>query len=88
MTFGIYKGRQLYLLHIAKDENGNVQNPLFAPLRKEATWYPELLARKTKDGFVSQSLEIYSRDGQNVGIELIHQLNRLKYHIHKRFSGF
>jgi hypothetical protein len=78
MPFGKYKGHQMYLLHIAKDTFGNVQTPLFAPLRKEATWYPDLLARKTQEGFVSYSLEIYSRDGINIGKHFIHVLNRFK----------
>ncbi len=76
--FGVYKGKQLYLLHIAKDEYGNVQTPLFAPLRKESTWYPDLLARKVKEGYKSESLEIYSRDGVNVGNHFIAILNMFK----------
>ncbi len=83
MMFGVYKGKQMYLLHVAKDEVGNVQTPLFAPLRKESTWYPDLLARKVKDGYKSESLEIYSRDGVNVGKHFISVLNNFKKKIHK-----
>lgn len=78
MMFGVYKGKQMYLFHVAKDEYGNVQTPFFAPLRKEATWYPDLLARKVRDGYTSESLEIYSRDGVNVGKHLVAILNMFK----------
>ncbi len=81
--FGVYKGKQLYLLHIAKDEYGNVQTPLFAPLRKESAWYPDLLARKVNSGYVSQSLEIYSRDGTDVGKQFLSVLNKFKKQIKK-----
>jgi hypothetical protein len=84
MTFGIYKGKQLYLLHIAKDEYGNVQSPLFAPLRKESTWYSDLLARKVNSGYVSQSLEIYSRDGTDVGKQFITILNTFKQKVRSK----
>lgn len=84
MTFGLYKGHQLYLLHVAKDAYGNVQSPLFAPLRKEATWYPDLLARKTQDGFVSHSLEIYSRDGYDAGKDLINVFNAFKQKVRSK----
>jgi len=84
MPFGVYKGRQMYLLHVAKDEYGNVQTPLFAPLRKEASWYTDLLARKTQDGFVSYSLEIYSRDGVDIGKHFIHILNGFKQKVRSK----
>lgn len=88
MGFGTYKGHQLYLIHIAKSSEGKLQAPLFAPLRKEATWYPELLSCKTHAGFTSYSLDIYSRDGRDVGKDLIHILNRFKDSIRKNKPGF
>ena len=84
MPFGKFKGHQMYLLHIAKNTNGTLQTPLFAPLRKEAIWYPDLLARKTQEGFVSYSLEIYSRDGINIGKHFIHVLNQFKQKVRSK----
>jgi hypothetical protein len=84
MTFGKYKGQQMYLLHIAKDEFGNVQTPLFAPLREQAHWYPDLLACKVKEGYTSESLEIYSRDGFNIGRHYIHILNQFKQKVRSK----
>lgn len=84
MPFGVYKGRQLYLLHIAKDAYGNVQTPLFAPLRKEAMWYSDLLARKVQDGYISHSLEIYSRDNYDIGKELVSVFNKFKQKVRSK----
>lgn len=84
MSFGIYKGQQMYLLHIAKDDVGNVQTPLFAPLRKESTWYPDLLARKVKDGYRSESLDIYSRNGFDIGKHYIDVLNQFKQKVRSK----
>jgi hypothetical protein len=88
MTFGVYKGRQLYLIHLAKNSEGRLQTPLFAPMRKETTWYPDILSCSTAPGYTSESLDIYSRDGVDVGKDIVFYLNSFKKQIRKRLSGY
>ncbi len=84
MTFGVYKGQQMYLIHIAKDSKGSLQTPLFAPLRKETGWYSELLARNVKEGYTSESLDIYSRNGFDIGKHFITILNTFKQKVRSK----
>ncbi len=84
MTFGVYKGQQMYLIHVAKNSSGDTQTPLFSPLRKQSHWYPDLLACKVKEGYTSESLEIYSRDGFNVGRHFVRVLNQFKQKVRSK----
>ena len=54
---GYFKGRRVFLKHIAIDQAYNVQLPYLCPI-SSAYQYNDFLQRKTETGFVSQSLMI------------------------------
>uniref|UniRef100_A0A6C0BCK0 Uncharacterized protein n=1 Tax=viral metagenome TaxID=1070528 RepID=A0A6C0BCK0_9ZZZZ len=54
---GYFKGRRVFLKHIAIDQAYNVQLPYLCPI-SSGYGYNDFLQRKTDTGFVSQGLAI------------------------------
>jgi len=61
---GYFKGRRVFLKHIAIDQAYNVQLPYLCPISSEYG-YNDFLQRKTETGFVSQSLIIDTEQNIN-----------------------
>lgn len=57
-TFGLYRGGQVYLMHVARDVEGVIQLPMICKLggQRIPAHYQEFLERKTQEGYTSETL--------------------------------
>lgn len=58
-TFGLYRGGHVYLMHVARNEEGELQLPMICKLNPSLPpppHYTEFLERKTQEGYRSESL--------------------------------
>jgi hypothetical protein len=56
-TFGHYRGAQTYLMHIARNDEDDVQLPMICKMKFPiAAHYSEFLSRKVQDGFKTETL--------------------------------
>ena len=56
-TFGTYRGKKMYLMHIATNEENDHALPFICHMKTPITaHYNDFLSRKAKDGYVSKYL--------------------------------
>ena len=81
-TFGIFRGKQVYLMHVARNEEGRTQLPMICCMRiPSPSHYLDFLKRKVQEGFESLDL-VMGTENENIWVRSRHDRRRMRLQEH------